>query len=362
MKKHTFLSAAAALALMTACSGNQTSWAVNTSGADGCTVSVIDLLSGETIKSTTGDAVLKGKADKDALLAVQIDGSDWQTLFFNDGTPISVDFSDNTLKGSALNEKLNACDLELSRITIETNAEFEKILELGRDELQNHIDEIRALHERVSDGYKQMLEENADNIIPAAFMSSISSVFGEDETYEVLNSGAPYTTHPYAQKVKSRLDEEKASWEAIEAAKQAFIGKKFIDIEEPDTDGKMHKLSEYLGKGQWVFVDFWASWCGPCRAEMPNVVAAYKKYHPKGLEIVGLSFDNDKEAWVKAIKDLEMPWIHLSDLKGWQTAASEAYSIRAIPSSLLVNPDGIIVATDLRGSALAEKLAEVFGE
>lgn len=149
---------------------------------------------------------------------------------------------------------------------------------------------------------------------------------------------------------------------AIQAEKQKMIGQPFKDLEEADVDGKLHKLSEYVGKGRWVLVDFWASWCGPCRQEMPNVVANYQKYHDKGFDIVGLSFDKNKEAWVRAISDLQMPWIHLSDLKGWQTVASAVYNIRSIPASVLVNPDGIIVAIDLRGEQLGEKLKEIFGE
>ena len=143
-------------------------------------------------------------------------------------------------------------------------------------------------------------------------------------------------------------------------ASNALFGQKFLDLEEPDQNGKMHKLSEYVGKGNWVLVDFWASWCNPCKAEMPNVVAAYKKYHAKGFEIVGLSFDRDKEAWVKAIKDWDMPWIHLSDLKYWQSIAAQTYTVTGIPDNLLISPDGTIVARGLRGRALEAKLAEIF--
>ena len=149
---------------------------------------------------------------------------------------------------------------------------------------------------------------------------------------------------------------------ATKASKAKYPGPKFTDLEEPDVDGNMHKLSEYLGKGDWVLVDFWASWCGPCRAEMPNVVAAYEKYHEKGFNVVGLSFDNNKEAWVKAIQDLRMPWIHLSDLMGWESIAGQVYNIRSIPSSLLVSPEGTIVARNLRGEALGKKLAEIYGK
>lgn len=149
---------------------------------------------------------------------------------------------------------------------------------------------------------------------------------------------------------------------AMQAEKQKMIGKQFTDLEEADVNGEMHKLSKYVGKGRWVLVDFWASWCGPCRAEMPNVVANYEKYHDKGFDIVGLSFDKSKDAWVRAISDLQMPWIHLSDLKGWQSVASSVYNIRSIPASLLIDPKGKIVAVDLRGELLGEKLKEIFGE
>lgn len=144
------------------------------------------------------------------------------------------------------------------------------------------------------------------------------------------------------------------------AAMKAFVGQKFKDLEMLDTEGNSHKLSEYVGNGHWLFVDMWASWCGPCRAEMPHVVAAYEKYHKKGLEMVSISLDNQKEAWVKAITALNMPWTHLSDLKGWQSIVCDVYKVWAIPDNLLINPQGEIVARNLRGEALHAKLNEIF--
>ena len=133
------------------------------------------------------------------------------------------------------------------------------------------------------------------------------------------------------------------------------VGKKFTDVREADVNGEVHALSEYAGKGKWVLVDFWASWCGPCKREMPNVVAAYKKYHDKGFEVVAYSFDRSKDDWAKAIQAWDMPWVHFL-----QTKVGDIYGVRSIPDNLLIDPDGVIVARGLRGEQLEERLSEIF--
>lgn len=143
------------------------------------------------------------------------------------------------------------------------------------------------------------------------------------------------------------------------AEESTGIGAQYTDIVMQTPEGKTIKVSDYVSKNKYTLIDFWASWCGPCLKEMPNVVNAYNKFHDKGLEIVGVSLDNKKEAWVAAIKKQNMPWPHMSDLKGWESAGAAAYNVRAIPANVLISQNGKIVAKDLREEALQEKLAEL---
>ena len=134
-----------------------------------------------------------------------------------------------------------------------------------------------------------------------------------------------------------------------------LIGKRFMDVRAEDPDGHLHRLSEYAGKGKWVLVDFWASWCGPSQAEIPNVVEAYKKYHDHGLDIVAFSFDCDMDEWMDAIKCWEMPWTHLNG----DGEPGMVYDVVAIPDNVLIDPEGTVVARGLRGEQLGEFLSRV---
>ena len=130
----------------------------------------------------------------------------------------------------------------------------------------------------------------------------------------------------------------------------------FTDIALPGPQGQTVKVSDYIGKNKLVLIDFWASWCGPCRMEMPTVVKAYDLYHEKGLEIVGVSLDQNKENWTQAISMLGQKWPQMSDLKGWNCEGARLYSIESIPANVLINEKGEIVARDLRGDELLKEI------
>jgi peroxiredoxin len=145
--------------------------------------------------------------------------------------------------------------------------------------------------------------------------------------------------------------------DAVKAAESTSIGATALDFTLPDVNGKPVSLSSY--KGKYVLLDFWASWCGPCRQENPNVVKAYNQFKDKGFDVLGVSLDQKKEDWEKAIAADKLTWTHVSDLKYWDNAAAKLYGIQAIPASFLLDKEGKIIGKNLRGEQLEAKLAEL---
>lgn len=156
-----------------------------------------------------------------------------------------------------------------------------------------------------------------------------------------------------AQEVKESIDK------AIAAAQKTEIGTKFINITQPDQDGENQNLYAFLKGKKYVLVDFWASWCGPCRAENPHILKVYDKYKSKGFDVFAISLDDKKDRWLKAVEDDKMPWAQVSDLKGWKNEAAQYYNITAIPMNFLLDADGNIIAKNLRGDNLEEQIAKL---
>ena len=137
------------------------------------------------------------------------------------------------------------------------------------------------------------------------------------------------------------------------------VGQKAPDLEYNNPKGEKIKLSTINDK-RVILLDFWASWCSPCRAENPNVVKAYKKYHPKGLEILGVSLDSKKENWLQAIAQDQLTWTQVSELSGWDGKVAAQFGIQSIPSNFLLDKEGRIIGKDLREAELMNKLDELF--
>ena len=199
---------------------------------------------------------------------------------------------------------------------------------------------------------KRIIRENKHNQLPVSYIKEAMYELGYEGLKEALDPTAAYYNHPDLEKPKQLL----TSYEKRKP------GTMFHELTMKDMEGREVKLSQWAGKGNYVLVDFWASWCGPCRQEMPNVIQNYERYHAKGFEVVGVSFDQKKDAWVAAVQQIGMRWPQMSDLKGWQCAASDIYGVRSIPASVLLDPQGKIIAIDLRGNALGAKLKEIYGE
>ncbi len=186
------------------------------------------------------------------------------------------------------------------------------------------------------------------SIVSASILSVYSTTWGKEKTKELFNQFSEENKNSVYGKQIARY---------IELNKNPKVGEAFVDFEMEDQNGKLKKLSEI--KGNAILLEFWASWCGPCRRENPNLVKTYERFHRKGFEIFAVSLDENKESWIKAIEEDSLHWDHVSDLKGQGNEASLIYGINGIPDNFLIDESGIIIGRNLRGEELSLKLKEI---
>ena len=200
-------------------------------------------------------------------------------------------------------------------------------------------------------GYtKRFVEEHPNNIITALIVNETLPEFLPEELEQYANGFDDANSQsPWVQSIKGK----------VASAKRLVIGQPFVDFTMTTPEGNEIALSDYAGKDKFVLIDFWASWCRTCRVNNPQIVKTYRKFKDKGFEIVGVSLDNDKAEWMKAIKADELEWVHVSDLMFWQSQGVKLYMVNNIPYSVLLNKDGTILAKGLKPDELEKKLAEL---
>lgn len=343
---------------MAACQNKQQYTIVGTAEgfADGDSVE-LQILDGRRVSETikypivNGKFEIKGIADSVRVAMLGLPGTVCQ-VFLEPGTITAtlVAGQSAVCLGTPNNNAYEALVESLKAI----DEEYAAIVEKSKTADEAAVATIKQEMEDVQDKYyqtiKNSISDNTSNEFGLHMVTNNYYNYAPEDLAPVLE--AFLVNFPNNQ----RLIDIKAK---NDLSLETSVGKKFKDFEMADVEGDMKKLSEYVAANKVTMIDFWASWCGPCRREMPAVKAAFDAYKSKGFGIVGVSLDNNKEAWVKAIADLGMEWPQLSDLKGWNCEGAKLYGVSSIPSTVLVAQDGTILAKNLRGEDIQTKLAEL---
>jgi peroxiredoxin len=324
---------------------------------------------------------LGGYTDLVRFYAFYIKPEDIITLLIHPGDRITVTGETSNLSGTY---KVEGSDdsRKIRELSFELNKTLLRIKNLSRifndsirspnfPEIKSALD--KSYNEIVNsqrDFTFQFIRENINS--PASLMALYQQIgphhFLLDPTndynwYKMVDSSLTihYPESESVQELHRQVVELTAQRRANEMNMRRFAkGATVPEITLPSPDGDTIGLSSLRGK--YVLLDFWASWCAPCRYESPNLVAAYKKYNPKGFEIYQVSLDRSREAWIKAIEDDHLNWKHVSDLQFWNSVVVPVYNIQGIPANFLLDPDGKIIDQNLRGERLMEKLKEIFNE
>lgn len=363
---------AAAALMLTACSdkpGYQIAGNVKNTELDGKYVYLYSMKEGFPVMDSAlvsnGSFTFKGTQDSLTLCALAFkndvveparvdEGEDglYTTIFALDNSNLQVTLDTlSDVTGSPANDAVQGFKEKLRSLR---NEQQSFIPDMRSDDAQVSREagsKYDAIDEEIAVEVENFIKANIDNPKASTIFYDFRYYLSEDSQRDILSlAGEQFKSKAGISQINDRL----------EKLKSVAVGQKFADLELKDVKGKSVKLSDYVGKGKVVLIDFWASWCPPCRRETPKLVELYKQYKDKGFEIVGVSFDSKQEAWEKGIKDLGITWPQMSDLQGWKSIATTVYYVNSIPHTVLVDKDGTIIARNIHGEKIAKTLAEIF--
>src|SRR5699024_622478 len=317
-------------------------------------------LQGEVKEPTLGFLILSEEGESlEELMAAGV-RPDMNQVYLSEGTVLvsGEDLATAEITGNSVNEEFQELKKSMSAFEkdfAEVNTEFENATEEEKEDpgflnsLQEKAQEVYMSQQKFLEGF---VNDNTDSFISLSILDEIiDEENAQSYGLEAFNKLSPQL---------KQSNKGQALHTKINSYKNISVGALAPDFTLPDTTGNNISLSDL--KGQYVLVDFWASWCAPCRHENPNVVAAFNDYKDKNFTVFGVSLDNpgQEKNWKDAIeKDKLQEWPHVSDLKGWSSEVVDLYSIRGIPLNFLLDPEGKIIASNLRGKALHDKLAEI---
>ncbi|SNR30585.1 TlpA disulfide reductase family protein [Flavobacterium sp. ov086] len=313
-----------------------------------------------------GAFAFEGKAEEPLLYSIKLKGQEYGIFLLLDNEEIKIEAKKDSIykakiTGATQNEIYRSYyDNEFKEIqkiagpiyklsdSLQQNGKV-KLTTEQQTMMDKKWKDLSAFADGLTDKY---IIKNKDKIGAALVISDRIVSYGTPEQlkkyYAVLSPEIQKSF--YGKQLKATID----------LNEKTAIGAMAPEFSQIDVNGKEIKLSDY--KGKYVLVDFWASWCGPCRKENPNVVLAYKTYHEKGFNVLGVSLDDKKKLWEKAIEKDGLTWTHVSDLKGWKNDVAVLYGVKLVPTNYLIGPDGKIIAKNLREAELQSKLKEIFSK
>jgi thiol-disulfide isomerase/thioredoxin len=299
----------------------------------------------------------KGNTDSSYIALLAVSNRSFVVVFVENGNikvNVPEEFDKSVTTGTPLNDLFRSYNENLKPVNkkideLRQYAQSQPETEALYAELDERAKTIIAEMTQIS---VKFLTENSGTILSAYLLLNTMDAMGVDydeviqNTYDKLDKQVKEGA--FGKEIYRRIERMRI--------KELAEGEMFRDLTLKTPDDKTVSISDYAGKGKYVLLDFWASWCGPCRNENPNVVALYAEYKDKGFEIVGVSLDDDKDNWIKGIADDGITWPQMSDLKGWNSDATIKYKIQGIPFTVLLDKEGKVIAINLRGNALKDKV------